>query len=55
MKKFAGILRDRGYAYDDPMYSLLFLCATHLPYIRITSKGMYDVMKKTILFPTIMR
>ncbi|GER68011.1 putative adenine deaminase [Weizmannia acidilactici] len=55
MKKFAEVLKKRGYHYDDPMYSLLFLCATHLPYIRITSKGMYDVMKKTILFPTIMR
>jgi adenine deaminase len=55
VKQFMENLKMRGYGYDDPIYSLLFLCATHLPYIRITSKGMYDVMKKTILFPTIMR
>ncbi|WP_100330187.1 adenine deaminase C-terminal domain-containing protein [Bacillus xiapuensis] len=49
------LLFERGYAFDDPLYTLLFLSSTHLPYIRITSHGMYDVMNKTVLFPTIMR
>ncbi|OMP68013.1 adenine deaminase C-terminal domain-containing protein [Domibacillus epiphyticus] len=49
------LLTERGYPFDDPIYSLLFLTSTHLPYIRLTSQGMYDVMKKTVLFPTIMR
>ncbi len=53
--KLRELLLERGYPYEDPIYSLLFLTSTHLPYIRITSQGMYDVMKKTVLFPTIMR
>ncbi|KAB7705259.1 amidohydrolase family protein [Bacillus aerolatus] len=53
--KLKELLTERGYKYDDPLYTLLFLSSTHLPYIRITSHGMYDVMKKTVLFPTIMR
>ena len=48
-------LKERGYPFGDPVYSLLFFSSTHLPYIRITPMGMYDVMKKTVLFPTIMR
>jgi adenine deaminase len=48
-------LRDRGYSFDDPIYSLLFFSSTHLPYIRITQQGIYDVMNKMILFPSIMR
>ncbi|WP_433746845.1 adenine deaminase C-terminal domain-containing protein [Falsibacillus pallidus] len=48
-------LKERGYRFGDPVYSLLFFSSTHLPYLRITQKGMYDVMKKTVLFPTIMR
>lgn len=49
------LLKERGYRFSDPIYSLLFLLSTHLPYIRITPKGMYDVMKNKVLFPTIMR
>ncbi|MGM7724714.1 adenine deaminase C-terminal domain-containing protein [Metabacillus sp. Hm71] len=49
------LLKERGYGFDDPVYSLLFLSSTHLPYIRITPIGIFDVMKKTVLFPTIMR
>ncbi|WP_223702098.1 adenine deaminase C-terminal domain-containing protein [Sutcliffiella deserti] len=45
----------RGYSYNDPIYTLLFLSSTHLPYIRITPRGIYDVMNKTVLFPSIMR
>lgn len=54
-EKFKELLAERGYAYHDPLYTILFLSSTHLPYIRATSEGMYDVMKKTVLFPSIMR
>lgn len=54
-KKLKELLLERGYPHNDPIYSLLFFSATHLPYIRITQRGIYDVMNKTILFPTIMR
>lgn len=49
------LLKERGYQFSEPLYSLLFFSSTHLPYIRITPTGMYDVMNKTVLFPTIMR
>ena len=48
-------LKERGYKFADPIYSMLFFSSTHLPYIRVTQQGMYDVMNKMILFPTIMR
>jgi adenine deaminase len=54
-KKLLEYLREKGYKFADPIYSLLFFSSTHLPYIRITQQGIYDVMKKTVLFPTIMR
>ncbi|CAM3883273.1 adenine deaminase C-terminal domain-containing protein [Lederbergia lenta] len=49
------LLIERGYQFTDPIYSLLFFSSTHLPYVRVTQQGMYDVMNKTILFPTLMR
>jgi adenine deaminase len=54
-KRLLEELKERGYAFTDPIYSLLFFSSTHLPYIRITQQGMYDVMNKTVLFPSIMR
>ncbi|UTR08825.1 amidohydrolase family protein [Evansella sp. LMS18] len=48
-------LKERGYRYSDPVYSLLFFSATHLPYVRITQRGIFDVKKKRVLFPSIMR
>jgi adenine deaminase len=54
-KQLTVLLRERGYRFDDPIYTLLFLSSTHLPYIRITPKGIYDVMNKIVLFPSIMR
>ncbi|MBM4764551.1 adenine deaminase C-terminal domain-containing protein [Bacillus sp. B15-48] len=54
-KKLFAYLKTTGYRYDDPISSLLFFSATHLPYVRLTQRGIYDVMKKTVLFPTIMR
>lgn len=54
-KRLFEELAKRGYAFSDPIYSLLFFSSTHLPYIRVTQQGMYDVMNKTVLFPSIMR
>lgn len=54
-KQFVKLLRERGYKHEDPMYSLQFFASTHLPYIRVTPKGIYDVRKKMVLFPSIMR
>jgi adenine deaminase len=54
-KQLLTSLRSKGYPFEDPMYTLSFFSSTHLPYIRITQRGMYDVMNKTVLFPTIMR
>ena len=49
--KMKAALRDRGYMHGDAVYTFLFLQSTHLPYIRITQMGMYDVMKNEVLIP----
>ena len=53
--KLREILGEYGYKYEDPVYNLLFLSSTHLPYIRITPNGIIDVMKKEVLFPATLR
>ncbi|WP_017729194.1 adenine deaminase C-terminal domain-containing protein [Halalkalibacterium ligniniphilum] len=54
-KKLSALLRERGYKHEDPIYSLLFFSSTHLPFVRVTQRGIYDVYNKTVLFPSIMR
>ncbi|WP_428910668.1 adenine deaminase C-terminal domain-containing protein [Niallia sp. Krafla_26] len=54
-KGFRAYMKEKGYHFDDPFQTLLFLSTTHLPYIRVTQQGLYDVKKKMVLFPTIMR
>ncbi|WP_209124793.1 adenine deaminase C-terminal domain-containing protein [Alkalihalobacillus sp. BA299] len=54
-KQLVKELKERGYPYEDPIYSLLFFSSTHLPYIRVTQHGIYDVYNKKVLFPSIMR
>ncbi|MBB6454891.1 adenine deaminase [Salirhabdus euzebyi] len=54
-KKLSQIVKEHGYGFEDPIYTLLFLSSVHLPYIRITPKGIIDVKKKEVLFPSIMR
>lgn len=54
-QKLKEALKERGYKHGDAVYTLLFLQATHLPYVRVTQKGIYDVMNKKILFPAFMR
>jgi adenine deaminase len=54
-KQLKTVLKEFGYHYNDPIYSLLFLSATHLPYVRITQQGIIDVMEGEVLFPATMR
>ncbi|SDM66614.1 adenine deaminase C-terminal domain-containing protein [Sediminibacillus halophilus] len=54
-RELKSTLKAFGYQYNDPVYNLLFLSSTHLPFIRITPKGIIDVKKKEVLFPAIMR
>lgn len=54
-KSLSAYLKEKGYRFQDPIYSLLFFSSTHLPYVRVTQRGVFDVMNKTVLFPTIMR
>ncbi|MBO8157229.1 MAG: adenine deaminase [Bacillaceae bacterium] len=54
-KQLTSIIKEHGYGFGDPIYTLLFLSSVHLPYIRITPKGILDVKKKEVLFPSIMR
>ena len=44
-------LAERGYKHGDAVYTFLFLQSTHLPYIRVTQKGLYQVMKNEVLIP----
>ena len=53
-KTLKKALAERGYQHGDAFYTLLFLQSTHLPYIRITQRGIFDVMKKKVLFPSVM-
>src|SRR5699024_8882149 len=54
-KECANILMEAGYKFNDPIYTLLFLSSTHLPYIRITQQGIIDVMKRDVIVPANMR
>ncbi|GGL60169.1 adenine deaminase C-terminal domain-containing protein [Sporolactobacillus putidus] len=47
--RFENKLRAAGYCFGDPFFSLSFLASTHLPYIRITPKGIVDVMHRKLL------
>jgi adenine deaminase len=38
-RRFDEHMRAFGYAHEDPVYTLLFLSATHLPAVRLTERG----------------
>ncbi|WP_318503328.1 adenine deaminase C-terminal domain-containing protein [Bacillus sp. T3] len=54
-KKMIQLLKERGYQYNDPAFTLLFFSATHLPFIRLTPSGVYDVKNREVLVPPIKR
>jgi adenine deaminase len=44
-------LRERGYAFHDPFFTLLFLAADFLPAVRLTPRGVWDVKTGRLLLP----
>lgn len=48
-KKMVKLLQERGYAYNDPAFTILFFSATHLPFIRVTPIGLYDVKSGKVI------
>ncbi|MGV3289017.1 adenine deaminase C-terminal domain-containing protein [Bacillus wiedmannii] len=48
-KQLVKLLQERGYAYDDPAFTILFFSATHLPFIRVTPIGLYDVKNSKVV------
>jgi adenine deaminase len=50
-RRFDALMRERGYRFQDPLFSLLFLSFDSLPWIRLTSRGVWDVRTQTVLAP----
>ncbi|EPC8417891.1 adenine deaminase C-terminal domain-containing protein [Bacillus wiedmannii] len=48
-KQMVKLLQERGYAYDDPAFTILFFSATHLPFIRVTPIGLFDVKSSKVI------
>ncbi|USG66413.1 amidohydrolase family protein [Brevibacillus ruminantium] len=55
MEMAEGLTRwilSKGYPHLDPLYSLLFFTATHLPYVRLSAEGIVEVKTGDILVPS---
>jgi len=50
-RRFNALMRERGYRFADPIFSLLFLTFDSLPWIRLTSRGVWDVRNRRVLTP----
>jgi adenine deaminase len=46
-----ALLRERGYEFHDPFFTLLFLAADFLPVVRLTPRGVWDVKAGRLLLP----
>jgi adenine deaminase len=46
-----ALLRDRGYPYHDPLFTMLFLSADFLPAVRLSPRGVWDVKTGRVLLP----
>ncbi len=51
-REFRALLRARGYAFHDPIYTLLFMAADFLPSVRLSSLGVWDVKRCRVLLPS---
>jgi adenine deaminase len=50
-RELARALAERGHAFHDPLFSLLFLAADFLPEVRLSPLGVWDVKRGRALLP----
>src|SRR5699024_4535101 len=50
-KSCIQLLKEAGYQFEDPVFNLLFLSSTHLPYIRISPMRIIVVLKREVIVP----
>ncbi|ACV61862.1 Adenine deaminase [Desulfofarcimen acetoxidans DSM 771] len=48
---FAEILKKKGHRFHDPVYTVLFLSTAHLPELRLSPEGLWEVKTKKVLLP----
>ncbi len=46
---FIALMRSRGFRFTDPLFSLMFLTFDSLPWVRLTSRGVWDVRHRRVL------
>jgi adenine deaminase len=51
-RQLKDLLRERGHAFHDPIFTMLFLAADFLPAVRLTSLGVWDVKRGRIVQPS---
>jgi adenine deaminase len=51
LDRLDGLLAARGYQHGEVAYTLLFLSFDALPYVRLTYRGVWDVVAGRVLFP----
>ncbi|MDR7469345.1 MAG: adenine deaminase C-terminal domain-containing protein [Armatimonadota bacterium] len=52
-RRLSALLRVRGYRFTDPIYSLMFLTFDSLPWVRLTSRGVWDVRSRRVMSPSL--
>jgi len=51
LELLTGLLRQRGHPHDDVAYTLLFFGFDSLPYVRLTYRGLWDVVAGRAILP----
>jgi len=51
LRRMEALLRERGYRFGDPLYSLFFLSFDALPDFRLTIRGVWDVKAGRAVVP----
>jgi len=51
-RELRRLLTARGYAFHDPLFTLFFLAADFLPAVRLSPRGVWDVKRARVLWPS---
>jgi adenine deaminase len=51
-QRFVQKMKKYGHRFNDPIYTLLFLTATHLPFVRLTKQGVFLIKEQQIVTKT---